>query len=38
MERIIQGGAIFLLDQEGEILAKDPTAEEVRKELEIRLN
>lgn len=32
------GGAIFLIDQEGTILAKDPTAEEVRKELQSRLN
>jgi len=32
------GGAIFLIDQEGKILAKDPTAEEVRKELESLLN
>lgn len=31
------GGAIFLIDGDGKILAKDPTAEEVRKELEIRL-
>lgn len=31
------GGAIFLIDQDGKILAKNPTAEEVRKELEIRL-
>ncbi len=31
------GGAIFLIDEHGQILAKDPTAEEVRKELEKRL-
>ena len=31
------GGAIFLIDEKGRILAKDPTAEEVRKELEKRL-
>ncbi len=32
------GGAIFLIDENGKILAKDPTAQEVRKELESRLN
>lgn len=32
------GGGIFLIDEKGIILAKDPTAEEVRKELESRLN
>ena len=32
------GGGIFLIDEHGIILAKDPTAEEVRKELETRLN
>jgi len=32
------GGGLFLIDKEGIILAKDPTAEEVRKELESRLN
>ncbi len=32
------GGGIFLIDENGIILAKDPTAEEVRKELESRLN
>lgn len=32
------GGKIFLIDQNGIILAKDPTAQEVRRELEIRLN
>lgn len=32
------GGGMFLIDQEGVILAKDPTAEEVRMELESRLN
>ena len=32
------GGGIFLIDENGLILAKDPTAEEVRKELESRLN
>jgi peroxiredoxin len=32
------GGGIFLIDEEGTILAKNPTAEEVRKELESRLN
>jgi len=32
------GGGMFLIDEQGTILAKDPTAEEVRKELESRLN
>ncbi len=32
------GGAIYLIDEKGIILAKDPTADEVRKELETRLN
>ncbi|MFI1770231.1 redoxin domain-containing protein [Thalassobellus citreus] len=32
------GGGIFLIDENGLILAKDPTAEEVRIELESRLN
>ncbi len=32
------GGGIFLIDENGLILAKDPTAAEVRKELESRLN
>jgi peroxiredoxin len=32
------GGGIYLIDKNGEILAIDPTAEEVRKELETRLN
>ena len=32
-----RGGAIFLIDENGIILAKDPTAEEVRAELETRL-
>jgi len=32
------GGGIFLIDKNGEILAINPTAEEVRKELEKRLN
>ncbi|MGS2740853.1 hypothetical protein [Sinomicrobium sp. M5D2P17] len=32
------GGGIFLIDENGIILVKDPTAEEVRKELEARLN
>ena len=32
------GGGIFLIDKNGLILAKDPTAEEVRIELESRLN
>ena len=32
------GGGIFLIDEKGIILAKDPTSEEVRKELESRLN
>lgn len=32
------GGGIFLIDKNGKILAKDPTAEEVRLELESRLN
>jgi len=32
------GGGIFLIDENGVIIAKDPTAEEVRKELESRLN
>ncbi|UKM65504.2 AhpC/TSA family protein [Flavobacteriaceae bacterium GSB9] len=32
------GGGIFLIDQNGIILAKDPTAKEVRMELESRLN
>lgn len=32
------GGGMFLIDEEGIILAKDPTAEEVRKELESRIN
>tara|TARA_R110002033_G_scaffold129800_1_gene170450 strand:- start:496 stop:1101 length:606 start_codon:yes stop_codon:yes gene_type:complete len=32
------GGAIFLIDEKGKILAMDPTAEEVKKELEKRLN
>ncbi|WP_442845856.1 redoxin domain-containing protein [Leeuwenhoekiella sp. H156] len=32
------GGGIFLIDEKGIILAKDPTAEEVRIELESRLN
>lgn len=32
------GGRIFLIDENGTILAKDPTAAEVRKELEARLN
>ena len=31
------GGGMFLIDEEGLILAKDPTAEEVRRELETRL-
>lgn len=31
------GGGIFLIDEKGTILAKDPTAKEVRKELESRL-
>ena len=31
------GGGMFLIDEEGLILAKDPTAEEVRRELEARL-
>lgn len=31
------GGGIFLIDKNGEILAINPTAEEVRKELEARL-
>ena len=31
------GGAMFLIDQNGQILAKDPTAKEIRKELEKRL-
>lgn len=32
------GGGMFLVDEQGIILAKDPTAEEVRKVLETRLN
>lgn len=32
------GGAIFLINEKGKILAMDPTAEEVRKVLEKRLN
>ena len=32
------GGGIFLIDEKGKILAQDPTAEVVRKELESRLN
>jgi len=32
------GGRIFLIDKNGEILAIEPTAEEVRRELETRLN
>ena len=32
------GGGIFLIDENGIILAKDPTADEVRMELETRLN
>ncbi|WP_439483653.1 redoxin domain-containing protein [Cyclobacterium plantarum] len=32
------GGGIFLIDENGIILAKDPAAEEVRMELESRLN
>jgi len=32
------GGGIFLIDENGLILAKDPTAEEVKNELESRLN
>ncbi|KXX71172.1 TlpA disulfide reductase family protein [Flammeovirga sp. SJP92] len=32
------GGGIFLIDENGVILVKDPTAEEVRKVLESRLN
>jgi hypothetical protein len=32
------GGGIFLIDKEGIILAKDPTAKEVRKILESLLN
>lgn len=32
------GGGIFLIDKNGDILAINPTAEEVRKELEARLN
>lgn len=32
------GGGLFLIDEEGIILAKDPSAEEVRLELETRLN
>lgn len=32
------GGGMFLIDEKGITLAKDPTAEEVRKELESRLN
>ena len=32
------GGGIFLIDKNGKILAINPTAEEVRKELETRLN
>lgn len=32
------GGGIFLIDKNGEILAINPTADEVRKELEERLN
>ncbi|WMI66765.1 TlpA disulfide reductase family protein [Aestuariibaculum sp. YM273] len=32
------GGGIFLIDENGIILAKDPTADEVRIELESRLN
>jgi thiol-disulfide isomerase/thioredoxin len=32
------GGGIFLIDEKGTIIAKDPTAAEVRKELETRLN
>lgn len=32
------GGGMFLIDEKGTILSKDPTAEEVRKELESRLN
>ncbi|MCM4156939.1 TlpA disulfide reductase family protein [Gramella sp. AN32] len=31
------GGALFLIDKKGEIIAKDPTAEEVREILEDRL-
>ncbi len=34
----VDGGGIFLIDENGLILAKDPTAAEVRKELESRLN
>jgi alkyl hydroperoxide reductase subunit AhpC len=32
------GGRIFLINKNGEILAIEPTAEEVRRELETRLN
>jgi peroxiredoxin len=32
------GGGIFLIDGNGEIIAKDPTAEEVRKEILTRIN
>ncbi len=32
------GGGIFLIDDKGIIIAKDPTADEVRRELESRLN
>ncbi len=32
------GGGMFLIDEEGTIIAKDPTSEEVRKVLESRLN
>jgi peroxiredoxin len=32
------GGAIFLIDQDGKIIAKDPTADEVKNELKKRLN
>jgi len=32
------GGGMFLIDEQGTILAKDPTSEEVRKVLESRLN
>jgi peroxiredoxin len=32
------GGGMFLIDEQGTILAKNPTVEEVRKELESRLN
>jgi peroxiredoxin len=32
------GGGIFLIDKNGEILAINPTADEVKKELETRLN